>query len=90
MEFERYDRLVLKILIPAFSSPLLLETQLKAVKAYLPTAEIWVVIDAKPGILSANRRRMIMSARKHTPYVVEFQRNSTFTEKVFILTRSVS
>ena len=63
---------MLKILIPAFSSPLLLETQLQAVKAYLPTAEIWVVIDTKPGILSATRRRMIESAQQHTPYVVEF------------------
>ena len=67
-----YDRYVLKILIPAFSSPLLLETQLRAIKAYLPAAEIWVVIDTKPGIFDATREKMYDSAIKFTPFVLEF------------------
>ena len=76
-----YDRVVLKILIPAFSSPLLLETQLRAVKAYLPAAEIWVAIDTKPGIFNDNRNKMLDSAKKFTPFVVAFPELQHFSRK---------
>jgi len=63
---------VLKILIPAFSSPALLEIQLRAIKAYLPAAEIWVVIDSKHQLSGAFRRKMRNKALEYTEHVIPF------------------
>jgi hypothetical protein len=63
---------VLKILIPAFSSPALLDIQLRAIKAYLPAAEIWVVIDSKHHLSGSFRRKMRTKALEYTEHVILF------------------